>query len=41
MNSHSSGKKRNRVCGFESHRVDESLSIVSIVCCKVEVSATS
>jgi hypothetical protein len=29
------------VCGFESHRGLEYLSVVSVVCCQVEVSATS
>jgi hypothetical protein len=28
-------------CGFESHRAHECLSIVNVVCCQVEVSATS
>ena len=30
-----------RDCGFESHRGHEYLSVVSVVCCQVEVSATS
>ena len=29
-----------RDCGFESHRGHEYLSVVSVVCCQVEVSAT-
>jgi len=28
-------------CGFESHRGRGCLSVVSVVCCQVEVSATS
>jgi len=28
-------------CGFESHRGHGCLSVVSVVCCQVEVSATS
>ena len=28
-------------CGFESRRGDVSLSVVSVVCCQVEISATS
>ena len=35
------GRSLAGICGFESHREDGYLSVVGVVCCQVEVSATS
>jgi hypothetical protein len=40
-NSRSQWPRGRWDCGFESHREHGCLSVVSVVCCQVEVSATS